>query len=196
MLASIRTIALLSLTASTLAAQGPPAGGPPSRMDGQVSRSGPSSAKLLLANTAELDLTDAQVVKLAAIARRSEARRRSMRAVMDSARQRFGQPGAADSAARRQFRDRMSADANRGREQARADQRDAIALLTPDQQARAWEMVSNRQRGMGEGRGTPRGMGRGMRRGMSRGMGRGMRFGPGGPNDMPRPLRPVRPPAE
>ena len=125
---------------------------------------GPQAAKMLLANSAELDLTDAQVVKLAAIARRGEARRRSMRASMDSARMRFqpGQP--ADSAVRRQFGDRMRADMEKMRDQVQADQRDAIAVLTADQQAKAWAMVANRgaRRGPGMQMG-PRGMGRNQR---------------------------------
>src|SRR5262245_1600652 len=117
-----RLVVLLSLSAGTaLAAQGaPPAGGPPGpggfrgRPDG--------SAKLLLANSAELDLTDAQVVKLAAIARRAEARRRAMRSTMDSGRARF-ERSAGDTIARRQFRDRMRQDFDRERDLASADQR-------------------------------------------------------------------------
>jgi hypothetical protein len=135
------------------------------------------AAQLLLAHTGELELTDNQVVRLAAIARRAEARRRSLRASMDSARARFA-PGRAtpgDSVARRQMRERMRADLNRQNDQARAEQRDAIAVLTPDQQARAWDLVASR--------GRDRGMRRGMReRGMrERGMReRGMRRAPGG----------------
>jgi len=195
----IRTFALLSLAAATSMSaqvpQVPPAGAP-------ASQAGPA-AKLLLANTGELELTDAQVVRLAAIARRAEARRRSMRATLDSARTRFGPSGPADSVARRQFRDRVRSDFDRTREQARVDQRDAIAVLTPDQQARAWELVANRGRGVGPMRRG--GMGRGgMQRGM-RGMGRGMRgmdrVRPGfrGPDGRPemRPNRPApRPPQE
>ena len=154
-------------------------------------RAAAPAAKMLLAHTGELDLTDAQVVKLAAVARRVEARRRGMRASMDSARSRFGEqrPSPTDSAARRQFRERMRADLERAREQAKVDQRDAIAVLTADQQARAWELVASRGRGQGSG------MGRGMRPGMQRGMGgmrRGFGGGPGpfGGGDMPRPPRP------
>ena len=44
------------------------------------------------------------------------------------------------------------------RDQAQADRRDAIAVLTPDQQALAWERIAASGR-MGRG-----GMGRGMRR--------------------------------
>lgn len=160
MLSAMRSVALLSVgVAASLGAQGP--GGDP----GPQAAPPRAAAQMLLAHTGPLDLTDAQVVRLAAIARRTEARRRSMRAAMDSARARFMPGTPADSAARRQFRDRMRAHMERAREQGRADQRDAIAVLTPDQQARAWDIVS--RRGMGRGmRGQgPRGMrGGGMRR--------------------------------
>jgi Spy/CpxP family protein refolding chaperone len=197
MVSSIRTIVFLSFAAtSTLAAQAP--GAPPQGMNGPARGAGAPAAKMLLAHTGELDLTDAQVVKLAAISRRVEARRRSLRASMDSARSRFGtqRPSAADSAARRQFRDRMRADLDRVREQSKTDQRDAIAVLTADQQARAWELVANRgggrARGMQRGGGMQRGMRQGGRRprAMARpGVGpRGFR------DDMPRPRQ--RPPIE
>src|SRR5690348_4438541 len=105
----IRTLAVISLASATTAlAQGPVppmAGGPMGR--GPV---GAPAAEMLLAHTGDLGLSDAQVVRLAAIARRAETRRSGLRAAMDSARQRFqpGQPG--DSAARSQFRQRMQAD--------------------------------------------------------------------------------------
>ncbi len=181
MFSSIRSIAVLSLAAAaTLSAQvpsGPPAGpnGPPPG----GARGG--SVQFMLAHTGELDLTDAQVVKLAAIARRSEARRRSARAAMDSARARFGPQSAPDSIARRQFRERMRNDLARLRDQAQTDQRDAIAVLTVDQQSRAWNLMSARGRGMGRGMGRGgrgRGMGAGRRGGMD-GMGRGMPGMPG-----------------
>jgi Spy/CpxP family protein refolding chaperone len=204
MFSSIRSVALLSFAAAaTLSAQTP--GGPPPGPNGPPPAAGRGgSAQFMLAHTGELDLSDAQVVKLAAIARRSEARRRSARAAMDSARARFGpQSTPADSSARRQFRDRMRSDFTRFRDQAQADQRDAIAVLTPDQQARAWNMVSARGRGMGGGMGG--GMAGGTRRGMGRGMGGGGRMGRGmrgrmggpgqfGPGGMGRDRRPPRPP--
>jgi Spy/CpxP family protein refolding chaperone len=154
---AIRSVILFSLTAATtVAAQGP---GAPRR----AGPGGPPAAQMLLAQTGELELTDAQVVRLAAIARRSESRRRAMRAAMDSAETRFGnQPG--DTAARRQFAQRMRADMQRAQDQMQADQRDAIAVLTPDQQARAWNMVANRRPQMGGGRGMRPGGERGMRR--------------------------------
>jgi Spy/CpxP family protein refolding chaperone len=146
----------------------------------EMSRGRVPAAQLLLAHTGELQLTDQQVVRLAAIARRTETRRRAMRTSMDSVRVRFapGQASRADSAARRQLRERMRGDLDRAREQAQADQRDAIAVLTPDQQARAWEIASSR--------GRVHGMRRGMRdRGLRRNPGRDFR----GSARMPRPPR-------
>jgi Spy/CpxP family protein refolding chaperone len=167
-------VIVLSLVAAAAAsAQAPaaPAPGP----------HGAPAAKLLLSNTGELGLTDQQVVRLAAIARRSEARRAALRSSMDSVRGRFTQPG--DSIARRQFAERMRTNTERARAQMLSDQRDAIAVLTPDQQARAWQMVSNRggMRGSRDGMRDGRGRGMrgqpGMRRGMrgARGMDRGFR---------------------
>lgn len=176
----IRAFALISLTsASTALAQGPvpPMGGP------QHGRgpAGAPAAQMLLARTGELGLTDAQVVRLAAIARRAETRRAGLRAAMDSARQRFATGQAGDSAARRAFHQRMLADAEKARDAARVDQRDAIAVLNADQQARAWEMVANR--------------GRMARGGAMRGRGERMRMGPGRGMDAPRfrePREPMR----
>ena len=155
-MSTLRILALLSLSAAGAAAQGPPQGPPP----GDPGRGPGPAAQMLLAQTGELELTDAQVIKLAAIARRSEARRRAMRAAMDSGARRF-QPG--DTAARRQFGERMRADMQRAESQMQVDQRDAIAVLTPDQQAKAWNMVSNRgaRRGGGGGGALRRGGGRG-----------------------------------
>src|SRR5687768_5009331 len=102
---SLRTLALLSLASATTAfAQGPVppmAGGPQGR------GAAAPAVQMLLAHTGELGLTDAQVVRLAAIARRGEGRRTALRASMDSARQRFAPGQAVDTAARRQFRQRM-----------------------------------------------------------------------------------------
>lgn len=146
---SIRFGVLFSLVAATAAvAQGP--GGPPAGPD-----AGPASRRLatsfLLAHTGELQLNDGQVVRLAAIARRTEARRQALRASTDSVRRRF-EPGApmSDSAARatrRRMFDQFRANMDRVREQDRGDLRDALAVLTPDQQARAWEMVARGGRG-------------------------------------------------
>ena len=181
---------LIAGAASPLLAQGAGAPDDPPPMGG-MGRGGPGrGAAFLLSHTGDLELTDAQVVKLAAIARRGAVRLRGMRAAMDSARMRFnGPPSPADTALRRQFRGRMRTEGTRLRDQFSADQRDAIAVLTPEQQGKAWQMVS--RRGMAGMRARMW-----MRRGMrmpSRGMGPGaMRdSGPGGMG--PRAARPLRP---
>jgi hypothetical protein len=147
------------LAAATLGAQQPGApppgvGGRPAfgLMAGVPGRGGASpvgaTADFLLAHTGDLALTDAQVVRLAAISRRTEARRKALAARMDSA-PAAARPAPGDSAgpggrrrgpagpppaALQQARDR--------RDQMHADVRDAIAVLTPDQQANAWMMVA------------------------------------------------------
>jgi Spy/CpxP family protein refolding chaperone len=106
---------------------------------------GPRGAEFFLARTGELRLTDAQVVRLAAIARRTADRRRAMRVSMDSltAGRRPGvRPDSAERAARTRNFEQMRARFDREREQERADLRDALAVLTPEQQAMAWEMVA------------------------------------------------------
>lgn len=206
MRSTIRILTLLSLAAATTAAaQGPVPPMPPA----SEGPGGAPAAKLLLANTGELGLSDAQVVRLAAIARRSEARRVALRAAMDSNRRRMEtQP--VDTAAQRQFRDRMRSTFEREREQSQTDLRDAIAVLNADQQARAWQMVATRGVGRG-GRGMrgARGMrgGPGMRDGMRRAPGDRMRPGgepglrerrmpPARDGDRPLRARPMRPPFE
>ena len=128
---------------------------------------GPSLAEMLLSHTGELKLTDQQVVRLAAIARRAADRRTAERARFDSLRATFR----ADTAARRRAFGAqpgqpgpLAADMQRMRDQARVDLRDALVVLTPDQQAQAWEMRSLR--------GGPAPMARGAR-GAAR-----MRWGP------------------
>ena len=103
-------------------------------------------AQFLLAQTGELNLTDAQVTRLAAIARRSAERRRALRVRMDSLRtpRPIGgaRPDSAERARMRQRFEQMQPAMQRLRDQSQADRRDAIAMLTPDQQARAWERVA------------------------------------------------------
>ena len=179
---------------------------------------GGRSAQMFLARSGELELTDAQVVKLAGIARRTEARQKSLRAQMDSGRTRFTQPG--DSAARRAFAQKMRDNMTKEQAASQTDLRDALAVLTPDQQAKAWQMNARRsaaggvmraRNGRGAGaRGRTPGMrpGAGMRPRMPQnGMGaRGRQFpddmGPGGAAPGApgargaRPMRPGRPPFE
>ncbi len=131
------------------------------------------AASMLLAHTGEFKLSDQQVTRLAAIARRTSERRKAMMASVDSMRdprpaEMGGAAGgrgavgpAAPTAAQRAFAERMF-------EQAHADVRDAIAVLTPDQQAMGWEMMA-RQGGHGM---MMRGDGMRQRGGMMDGRGR------------------------
>ena len=147
--------------------QGPPPQqrerGPRPRMGGMggmdggpgSQRGGPPEALAshLLAHVGELKLTDQQVTKLAAIARRSDERHRAMRTTMDSM-ARLAPPPAAGSATRPP--DAMRAAMERAHEMERGDVRDALAVLTVDQQADAWIM-----RGAAGGRPHPGNPGRG-----------------------------------
>jgi hypothetical protein len=99
---------------------------------------------MLLSQTGTLQLTDAQVVRLAAIARRTEDRHRALRTKLDSLRPRRA---AGDSAARRERPAPPTDLFERERDASHADLRDALAVLTADQQARAWEMMSARRAG-------------------------------------------------
>jgi hypothetical protein len=123
------------------------------RMPGQrmEMRGGAMGAEHFLARTGELGLTDQQVVRLAAIARRAEARRAEQRANMPAMGQGMrmrAQAAPNDSAARQaraaaaqQVRTRMQ-EMRAARE---ADLKEALSVLTPDQQAR----VLMRARGRG-----------------------------------------------
>jgi hypothetical protein len=105
---------------------------------------GAPAVNMLLGQTGPLQLTDAQVVRLAAIARRAEDRHRALRTRLDSLRPRRA-PGDRDSTARRQ-REMPPTDLfEREREATHSDLRDALAVLSPDQQARAWEMIAARR---------------------------------------------------
>ena len=131
-------------------------------------------AQFLLAHTGELKLTDAQVTRLAGIARRSAERRQSLRTQMDSMRSQRVRGERPDSAARAQMRQRfeqMRPAMQRLRDQSQADRRDAIAVLTPDQQAQAWERIARSGRG-----------GAGFRGARGRGMGGPGRIGARGGN--------------
>ena len=175
---SFALLAFCSAVAAPLAAQGPgPRGGSPIA----------NAASFLLARTGELKLTDAQVTRLAAIARRSDDRRRAIGAQLDSLRP---GPGRAprDSASREErarAAERMRPAFDRLREQEHADLRDAISVLTADQQATAWELVA---RGPGAGGPGAHGVGRMGRPGGSRdGLAPGVRRG--GPGDGAQPRR-------
>lgn len=104
-------------------------------------RGGPAGdiGSFLLAHTAELKLTDQQVTRLAAIARRAGERRQAAMRAMDSLatrgmrRDSAGRgPGGPPPA--------MRAVAERMRDQRHAELKEALGVLTPDQQATAWEI--------------------------------------------------------
>jgi hypothetical protein len=101
-------------------------------------------ASFLLAHTGELKLSDQQVTRLAAIARRTADRRQAVMRTMDSLMARG--PQRRDSAGRGRFAPspELRANAERLRDQRHADLRDALGVLTPDQQATAWELSAMR----------------------------------------------------
>lgn len=126
-------------------------------------------AQHFLAHTAQLQLNDQQVTRLAAIARRAESRDQARRVAFDSLRAR-SMTSAGDSATRAARRmelaNSMRTAMERARDERHADLRDALAVLNADQQARAWELRSAGRGARAGERGVRRGaIGRGMRRG-------------------------------
>ena len=202
----LATVMVCSTSVMAVGAQGPGGGSPgPGMGPGmRMGAGGPGGggavsdpAEFLLSHTGEFKLTDAQVTRLAAIARRSAERRRALRAQMDSIRpdgMRGERPDSAASAQMRQRFDQLRPQMERLRVQSQTDRRDAIAILTPDQQAQAWERVARMGRTGGEfrGRGGPARMrGQGGVAGPRGDRMRSQGFGPGGerrpPGPRPRP---------
>jgi hypothetical protein len=190
-LATVMVCSTSVMSVMTLGAQGPGGRRPgpgPMPGPGAMGGGGPidDPAQFLLSQTGELKLTDAQVTRLAAIARRSADRRRALRAQMDSLRSQRVGGERPDSAARERMRQRfeqMRPDMERLRDQAQADRRDAIAVLTPDQQAQAWERIARSGRGAGNAgfRGRTGARRMGMRGGAMPGMPGGRLRGQGCP---------------
>jgi hypothetical protein len=115
-------------------------GGPGMMMAGPLGGGG--IASMLLAHSAELKLTDQQLSKLAAIARHTDDRHKAMRASMDSL-MRANRPqadGTAPANPRPLVGDQGRDMITRIHDQERADLRDALAVLTIDQQTDAWMM--------------------------------------------------------
>ena len=145
---------LLVLAAAAQAQRPGDAPGPGDRpvfgmMAGMPGRDGASpigaTADFILAHTGDLALTDAQVVRLAAISRRTQARRKAFATRMDSARAAARPaPGDSSNASGRSRRPPgpSATELQQARDQMHADVRDAIAVLTPDQQATAWMMIA------------------------------------------------------
>lgn len=143
---------------------GPERMGP--RSDGMRGPAGPGGgmgampggvASMLLAQTAALKLNDQQVTRLAALARSAESQQSVVRASMDSMHRAMmgaatgaGRPGGATPPP--QMTPAMEARMRAVHDQMHANTRDALAVLTPDQLASAWETRG----GMGGGtRGGP-----------------------------------------
>jgi hypothetical protein len=191
---------LLAFSPLLAAAQGPGGDGPMPRAGGPGGPSG-GFASMLLAGVADLKLTDAQVTRLAAIARRTAEQRRPMQTRMDSLRRVMREPG--NDSARRDAMMRRGEAARTLMEQVatqeRAARRDALAVLTTDQVAQLFEMRERRMAGAPMGGNGQRRM---MRRG-AQGRGQGMaprerQPGPGRDGDEPRDgdrRPPRRPPA-
>lgn len=141
-------LALALLVAVPAAAQIP--GGGVGPVTGMIGPPGPSTAEFLLANTGELHLTDQQVTRLAAIARRAESQRQALRATMDS--MAAGRRVRGDSARPRAgagMLGALPAAFAHMREQSHTDLREALSVLTPEQLATAWEKMASRSAGMG-----------------------------------------------
>ena len=188
-LASVFALAATAHAQPRGRAMAPPPDGPPAGplMGGP----GMDAASMFLARTGDLKLTDQQVTRLAAVARRASDRRKAMMVSMDSTRARRMAAPAGAAAGPPMPPAEARAMGEKMRDQAHADLRDAIGVLTPDQQATAWEMMAGgaRARRMGA-RGMARmggghGMGAGMP-GMMPGMQGGMRGGMGGDGAGPR----------
>jgi Spy/CpxP family protein refolding chaperone len=158
------SLALALLVAPALQAQGTagPAAPPAVGRVGPTGPIGPGGdvASFLLSHTGELELSDQQVTRLAAIARRSADRRQAAMRTMDSAMARG--PQRRDSAGRGRFgaSSELRAEAQRLRDQRHSDLLDALGVLTPDQQATAWELSAMRG-GAWMARGPMPGFGRG-----------------------------------
>ena len=186
------SLALALLLAPALQAQGtaapaaPPAVGRAGPIMGPPGGPGGDAASFLLSHTGELKLSDQQVTRLAAIARRSAERRQATMRTMDSLMARG--PQRRDSVGRGRFgpSPELRANAERLRDQRHADLRDALGVLTPDQQATAWELSATRG-GAWMARGPmPGGFGR---RGGPGAPGPGFRGGPAPRGGGPGPVR-------
>jgi Spy/CpxP family protein refolding chaperone len=168
--------ALLGLAAGAvpLVAQGPGHDGGP--------MAGPemSPAGMLLAHTGELKLSDAQVTRLAAIARRSSERMEAMHASMMAMHQQMMAQHQAGQAGQHPDMAQVEQQMRQAHEQMHADLRDALSVLTPDQVATAFEMMAHHAGGP---HGGPHGPGGGGHRGHGGPEGHG---GPGhGPTGPP-----------
>jgi hypothetical protein len=107
------------------------------------------AASMFLGAAGQLQLSDSQVTRLATIARRSASRREAMKARMDSAMMaahaRVGSAmhDGADGGAMMMMMMSMPMLSSADRAAQHTDDRDAFAILTPDQLATAWELMAS-----------------------------------------------------
>ncbi|HEY9226103.1 MAG TPA: hypothetical protein VIP11_05620 [Gemmatimonadaceae bacterium] len=105
------------------------------------------AASMFLAHTGELQLSDAQVTKLAAIARRAESREKAMRTRMDSMMVRGKTEANGDGGDEMMMvRMRMFMPSDADRRAMHEDNREAFTIVTADQLATAWELMSMHHR--------------------------------------------------
>ncbi|MEO8619876.1 MAG: Spy/CpxP family protein refolding chaperone [bacterium] len=203
-LAGVLALASTADAQGTGRAMGPPNGAPGMPAPGARMGGPPMGApmmdvaSMLLAHTGDFKLTDQQVTRLAAISRRTADRRKTMMASVDSMRAKRAAAPAPAAGALRTPPEEARAFATKMRDQSHADLRDAIAILTPDQQAMGWEMMARQGAGgrtMGRRMGMSMGRGRGMGAGMSRGPGQEGPMSPRRNGMEPRPRRAAPAPA-
>ena len=182
------TIVAMTAASAVFAQPGGPrrADGPGPRPAGGASPT-LAAADFLLAHTGDLALTDAQVVRLAAISRRVDARRKALASRADSARSaERSRPDSAGGPGRRPPGP-PPAERQQMRDQQRMDVRDAIAVLTAEQQATAWMMIAGRGPLGGGPDGPARAFGAGAPQDDGAGApDRGPISRPPGPRDVPR----------
>lgn len=199
----VLALAVAGVAALAPASRAQQPGGPP--MGGMgMAPGGPAS--MLLSQTGDLKLSDAQVTRLAAIARRTSDRHSAMQLAMRNSMDSMQKAMQASPPSANGARPRMMmmppagarAQMERARQADHDDLRDALAVLTPDQQATAFERASMRgahmRRGAGMfGRGVMGGrMGQGDGAGQMRPPMPGM-DGADGANMRPRAPRPAPP---
>lgn len=107
------------------------------------------AASMFLLHTGDMQLTDAQVTRLAAIARRSEARHKAMRARTDSMVVMRGQSEQAEDGGGARFAVMMRVPAPTDAElkAQHEDDREAFAVPSADQLATVWEIMMARHHG-------------------------------------------------
>lgn len=107
------------------------------------------AASMFLGHTGDMQLTDAQVTRLAAIARRSEARHKAMHARMDSMVVMRGQSEQSEDGggARFSMMMRVPVPTEAERKAQHEDDREAFAVPSADQLATVWELMMARHHG-------------------------------------------------